>query len=89
MQELFICLTRSEAFGKASKPYAYAWKAAANLAFDWRRRQKLKLEPLPQTPLPDEHSTTALAEMIQEEQFEQVLQCTTKLNELARHVVIN
>ena len=76
------------AFDRASKPYAYAWKAAANLAFDWRRRQKIKLKPLPQTNLPDEHSATALAEMIQEEQFDQVLQCTTKLNELSRHVVL-
>ena len=88
MQELFICLTRSDAFGKASKPYAYAWKAAANLAFDWRRRQKVKLQPLPETSLPDEQSAPALAQMIQEEQFAQVLQCTTKLNELSRHVVI-
>ena len=88
MQELFICLTRSEGFDRATKPYAYAWRAAANLAFDWRRRQKVKLKPLLQTNLPDENSAPALAQLIQEEQFNQVLQSTAKLNELARDVVI-
>ncbi|MFC1597414.1 RNA polymerase sigma factor [Planctomycetota bacterium] len=37
MQELFLRLQHSEAFGHSSQPDRYLFRAAINLAFDWRR----------------------------------------------------
>ena len=83
IQELFIRLSSSKGFDKACDPYAYAWKTAANLAFDRQRRQKVKLQPLEQDDFVDESSAPALGRMIRDEQLERILEATSKLNELA------
>ncbi len=88
MQELFIRLSSSSGFDKARDPYAYAWKTAANLAFDLRRRQKVKLQPLEKDDYADEPCRPALGRMIRDEQLHRILEATSKLNELARNVVV-
>ena len=88
MQDLFICLSRSNGFNRSSSTYAYAWKTAANLAFEWRRRQKVQLVPLSQAEMAVDSKCTALEQLISEEQFELVLNCTAELSELARNVVV-
>jgi RNA polymerase sigma factor (sigma-70 family) len=88
MQELFINLSGSRGFDKALNPYAYAWKAATNLAFSWHSQKKVNTEPLESIRLPDESSPAALEQMIQDEQLRKVLQITATFKELARNVIV-
>jgi len=88
MQELFLRLWNSKAFDKAEDPFAYAYRAAINLAFEWRRRQQIKRQPLEgNCPLTHDNSS-ALSKMIQTEELEQVLDATSRLSDLARDVVV-
>lgn len=87
MQELFLKLSQSDGTAKAQDPYAYAWRTAANLAFEWRRRQKIKLSPLNENEPLDE-SRPALERMIRDEQIERLLEATSQLDEPARNVVV-
>jgi len=87
MQELFIRLSCTGAFDKAKNPYAYAWKAAVNLAFQWRRRKKTV--PLSASiPLEDAFAGDEESRIIQEEQIQRVLEITASFNELARQVIV-
>ena len=88
MQELFIRLSAARGFAKALNPYAYAWKTAANLAFDWRRKQKINFEYLDPAVLSDESNQHTLEQMIQQEQTNRILQVTCGFNELARNVIV-
>jgi RNA polymerase sigma-70 factor (ECF subfamily) len=88
MQELFLRLSQAEGTDQAHDLYAYAWRAAANLAFEWRRRQKIRLSPLDDRDPLDESRLPALGRMIRDEQIERLLQATSRLDELARNVVI-
>jgi RNA polymerase sigma factor (sigma-70 family) len=87
LQELFLRLLDSKAFDEAQDSTAYAYRATINLAFEWRRRQQTVRRPLEQNcQAADEPS--ALAKIIQAEQLEQVLNATSRLNDLARDVVV-
>ena len=88
MQELFIRLSVGRGFGKAVNPYAYAWKTAANLAFEWRRKQKINFENLDPAVLSDKSSRHTLEEMAEQEQINQILQIVSGFNELARNVIV-
>ena len=88
MQELFIKLSCSRGFNNAENPYAYAWKSATNLAFRWHQQKKVKIESLESVQLPQESNQDALTKMIQQEQFQRVLQVTATFKELARHVIV-
>lgn len=88
MQELFIRLSGGRGFAKALNPYAYAWKTAANLAFDWRRKQKINFEYLDPAVLSDNSNQYTLEQMIQQEQINRILQITCGFNELARNVIV-
>jgi RNA polymerase sigma factor (sigma-70 family) len=88
MQELFMRLSRSNGFDKARDPYAYAYRAAINLAFEWRRNSRSKPQPLVETHLPAEKPGCAIDAMIQAEELQRVLEATSQLSTLARDVVI-
>lgn len=88
MQELFLRLSQSEGTAKARDLYAYAWRTATNLAFEWRRRQRIKLNRLDDKEPLDESRLPALGRMIRDEQIERLLEATSRLDELARNVVI-
>jgi RNA polymerase sigma-70 factor (ECF subfamily) len=88
MQELFIRLCCARGFAKALNPYAYAWKTAANLAFEWRRKQKITFESLEAAVVSDESNRQTLEQMIEEEQLNRVLCVTSGFNELARNVIV-
>lgn len=88
MQELFIKLSRSKGFARARDPFAYAHRAAVNLAFEWHRRQKTRFVRLDEDCLTPQHRPSALQMMIQQEQLQQVLDATSKLGKLARDVVV-
>ena len=88
LQELFLRLWNSKAFDRAEDPFAYAYRAAINLAFEWRRQQQIKCQPLEgNCPLARDNSS-ALGKMIEAEELEQVLDATSRLSDLARDVVV-
>ncbi|NIP51599.1 MAG: sigma-70 family RNA polymerase sigma factor [Phycisphaerae bacterium] len=88
LQELFIRLCNSKAFDKAEDPFAYAHRAAMNLAFEWRRKRKTDCQPLQEDCLAAQNVSSALGKMIQAEELQQILNATSKLNDLARDVVV-
>jgi RNA polymerase sigma factor (sigma-70 family) len=87
MQELFLRLAGSRGFDQAHHPYAFAWRTAANLAFEWRRRRG-RLADREDARQPNESPATPLEELIRAERLERVLQATSRLNELGRNVVV-
>ena len=87
LQELFIRLWNSKTFDKANDPFAYAYRAAINLAFEWRRQQKITCQSLKEDCAAAKDDSSALGSMIQAEELEQVLDATSKLTDLARDVV--
>jgi RNA polymerase sigma factor (sigma-70 family) len=88
LQELFLRLWNSRAFDKSKDPFAYAYRAAINLAFEWRRQQKISRQSL-EVNCPVAHdNSSALGKMIQDEELEQILDATSKLADLARDVIV-
>ena len=88
MQELFIRLSNSSGLEKANNSFAYAYRAAINLAFEWRKKSKVKFQPLDEDCLPVENNPSPLAGMVRAEELAQVLDVMPRLNELAREVVV-
>lgn len=88
LQELFIRLWNSKTFDKTDDPFAYAYRAAINLAFEWRRQRKISCRPLEENCAVAKGDSSALGKMIQAEDLEQVLDATSKLTDLARDVVV-
>jgi RNA polymerase sigma-70 factor (ECF subfamily) len=88
MQELFIRLSNSNGLDKAKDPFAYAHRAAVNLAFEWRRRQKVKYRSLDEDCFPVQAGSSPLRAAIQREELEQLLDATSQLSHLAREVVV-
>ena len=87
MQELVIRLCRSRGLERAGDPFAYAYRSAANLAFEWRRSQRAFRRPdsrkhdPPSVPSP-------LGAAMDGEELERVLDATAGLREPARDAVI-
>jgi RNA polymerase sigma factor (sigma-70 family) len=88
MQDLFIRLSQAEGAADARNLYAYAWKSAVNLAFEWRRRQRAAMGPLDEEAHIDESASPAIGRMIRAEQIERVLAATARLDEPGRSVII-
>jgi RNA polymerase sigma-70 factor (ECF subfamily) len=88
LQELFLRLWNSKSFDKAENPFAYAYRAAINLALEWRRRQQIRRRPLEGNCPVAQDNSSVLRKMVQAEELEQVLDATSKLNVLARDVVV-
>jgi len=87
LQELFLRLLNSRAFDRAEDPFAYAYRAAINLAFEWRRGQHDCQSLQEDCPAATDNSS-ALGKIIRAEELEQVLNATAKLPDLARDVVV-
>jgi RNA polymerase sigma factor (sigma-70 family) len=87
LQELFLRLWNSRTFDKAENPFAYAYRTAVNLAFEWRRQQ-IRRQPLEGNCPVQPDNSSALRNMIQAEELEQILDATSKLTDLARDVIV-
>ncbi|MEJ2649357.1 MAG: RNA polymerase sigma factor [Sedimentisphaerales bacterium] len=87
LQELFLRLWNSKSFDKAKDPFAYAYRAAINLAFEWRRDRKESFHLL-EDDCPVEVGSSALGKMIVNEELEQILDATMQLSDVARDVVV-
>ena len=88
LQELFIRLWNSRVFDKAEDPFAYAYRAAINLALEWRRKQKATCQISQENCPAPKDNPSALGKMIQAEELEQVLDAASRLTDLARDVVV-
>ena len=88
MQELFIRLSNSHGFDKAKDRFAYAYRTAMNVAFDWRRRSKPKCQPLNENCAVVANSPSVVVELVQAEELAEVLDAVGQLSELARDVVV-
>ena len=88
MQELFIRLSNSSRLDKVNDTFTYAYRAAINLAFECRRKSKVKFQSLDKDCLPVENNPSPLAEMVQAEELAQVLDVIPRLSELGREVVV-
>lgn len=88
MQELFIKLSNTNEIGKVKNLCAYARRAAINLAFDWRRSKKHNHSGLDQLQEPASNDNSPLANMVQTEELEQVLETIGRLNKIPREVLV-
>lgn len=87
LQELFLRLWNSKSFDRARDPFSYAYRAAINLAFEWRRDRKGTFRSL-EDDCPAKADSSALGRMTAAEELEQILDATMQLSELARNVVV-
>jgi len=88
LQELVTRLCQSRGIEKARDPFAYAYRAAANLAFEWRRAQRVRLRPREEPCGSPVTARSPLGAIIDDEELERVLDATARLHELARSVVV-
>lgn len=88
MQELFIKLSNCAGPDKIGSWDAYARKAAMNLAFDWRRRQKRSPLPLEKTYEPASNDCSPLGKLVQAEEVEEVLGALGRLNGVYREALV-
>ena len=87
LQELFLRLWNSKSFEKAKDPFSYAYRAAINLAFEWRRDRKKPFQSL-EDNCPAQVNSSALGKMIANEELEQILDATMQLSDLSRDVIV-
>ena len=88
MQELFIKLTKTSKFNRVKSWDAYAHRAAMNLAFDWRRRQKPAPVPLDDISEPASNQNSALTELVHREELQETLSTIARLNKLSRQSLV-
>ena len=88
LQELVIRLCQSRGLEKAKDPFAYAYRAAANLAFEWRRRQRVDTRRGLEKYDAPAAAPSPIGAVIDSEELERVLDATARLRELARQVVV-
>ena len=95
MQELFIKLSNSRGFKKSASRDAYARRAAINLAFDWRRKYRQKLqspaEVCGQASPPDGHvsnESSPLSKLIRTEELEEILNTIGQLKNSWRQAIV-
>ena len=65
-----------------------AYRATINLAFEWRRKAKVKCQSLTEDCLPADNSPSPLAQIIRAEELAHVLDTMDQLSNLAREVVV-
>jgi RNA polymerase sigma-70 factor (ECF subfamily) len=88
MQELFVRLSDVATSKKISNWDSYAYRAAVNLAFDWRRKNKHRFLPLEGVNEPVSDDCSPLAGLIRNEAVQEVLSAISRLNGTAREAFI-
>jgi len=88
MQELFIKLSNSRRFDKARNRQAYTRRAAINLAFDWRRRQKQNPLRLDQVREPASNDSSPFGKLVQAEELDEILNAIGRLNRSSREAFV-
>jgi len=87
-QDLFLRLSKSDSFDRARNQTAYAIRAAMNLAFEWRRKQKRTIcsQSLTDDPIAQDTSPGDVLEY--KEQCARVLHALDGVSELSRQVIV-
>jgi RNA polymerase sigma factor (sigma-70 family) len=88
MQELFIKLSNYNGLRKIRDWNAYAHRAAINLAFDWRRRQKRAFLSLHNVREPASNDKSPLSKLIHTEELQEILDAISRLNKASRQVLV-
>lgn len=88
MQELFLKLSNSRGFEKCSCRDAYARKAAINLAFDWRRKFRQKVDSRDYAYEMVSTDGSPLSKIIRTEELEEMLIALEKLNVNGRQLIV-
>jgi len=88
MQELFIKLNNSTGSGKVANWNAYARRSAINLAFDWRRSQKLTVMSMGQIAEPVSNDESPLGKLIHTEELAETLDAVGRLKKASREVLV-
>lgn len=88
LQELFCKLAISEPFRRAGDPYAYAIRAATNLAFSNRRARARAPAVQLAGHDPAAPTNSALGELIARDDWHRVLDAITELNDPAREIIV-
>ena len=86
MQELFVRL--SETSGEISNWDAYSYRAAMNLAFEWRRKNKQAFVPIERVGEPVSDDCSPLDKLIRNEEVQQVLSALGRFNGAAREAFV-
>lgn len=88
MQELFIKLNNYGGLGKVRNLGAFARTTAMNLAFDWRRRQKLSTAAIHELGEEAAKTQGPLERLVLNEELVQTLDAIEKLGPEARQVLV-
>ena len=88
MQEIFIKLSKYNGLRKIQDWNAYAYRAAVNLAFDWRRRQKRACLSLDDVPPLASKDNSPLINLINSEQSQEMLEAISRLNKAPRQAIV-
>ena len=88
MQELFIKLSDPRGLDKVNNWDAYACRAAINLAFDWRRRQKRHAVRLDDIGEPVSSDNSPLDKIIHTEELQQTLDTIAQLKGATREALV-
>jgi RNA polymerase sigma factor (sigma-70 family) len=89
LQELFLKLHSAQDQGGIDCWYAYARRTAINLAFDWRRRQKIRWTcPLDGVSERASEDRAPLSRLIESEELEQILAAIDRLHGTSREVFV-
>jgi RNA polymerase sigma factor (sigma-70 family) len=88
LQELVARLCQSRGLEGATDPLAYAYRAAANLAFEWRRSRRARQQSEARNGATPATAPSPLGAVIKEEELEQVLDATARLRDVARNAVL-
>lgn len=88
VQELFIKLSNSKGLQRSANPIAYARRAAINLAFDWRRKQKRNPVGLDEVGEPASEEVSPLGKLVQKEELEEILNAIGQLNGASREAFV-
>ena len=89
LQELFLKLHGAQHQGGIDCWYAYARRTAINLAFDWRRRQKIRRTwPLDGVSERASEDRAPLSRLVESEELEQVLAAIDRLGGTSREVFV-
>jgi RNA polymerase sigma-70 factor (ECF subfamily) len=88
LQEMFCKLAQSDGFRRADNGLAYAYRAATNLALDWRRANKRN--PIIGSNCESSESSISapLADLVRREQLEQTLNAISQLPKSGREIVV-
>jgi RNA polymerase sigma-70 factor, ECF subfamily len=88
MQELFIKLGSSEHIENITDLDAYAYRAAVNLVFDWRRRNRQTIVSIGQISEPASQEVSPLDSTIRTEELEEILNAVGQLDGTSRDAFV-